>query len=208
MKGNFMYNNNEKHEQLTAEEKIQAVNNIKSDLENNFVILGQLLSEIRRSKLFKFKGYKSFKEFVEIEFNLSGTFAAKVIGTYEFFIEKLAVDEMSVKNIGLDKLALIKPIVKDLAVPESEEWIKKAEESPVSELRDDIKEYRERNRDKSKTIKEVLTDQYIENMVTFFNCSRKELNFKLALYFQDEDLEAIRSIIITKQRKFEDSGQL
>jgi len=203
-----MYNNNEKPEELTAEEKIQAINNIKTDLENNFVVLGQLLSEIRRAKLFKFKGYKSFKEFVENEFNLSGTFASKVIGTYEFFIEKLAVDEMSVKNIGLDKLTLIKPIVKDLAVTESEEWIKKAEEIPVTELRDEIKDYRESRKDKSKTIKEVLTDQFIERMVTFFNCSRKELNFKLALYFQDEDLESIRSIIISKQRKFDESGQL
>jgi len=202
-----MYDNN-RQDEMTANEKIEAINNIKSDLENNFVTLGQLLSEIKRTKLFKFKGFKTFKEFVENEFNLSGSFAAKVIGTYEFFIEKLDVDEMSVKNIGMDKLSLIKPIVKDLNFTETEEWIKKAEEIPTSELREEIKEIRERKKDKTKTVKDVLIDQYIEKMVTFFNCSRKELNFKLALFFQDEDLEMIRSVIIKKQRNFEETDQL
>jgi len=202
-----MYDNN-RQDEMTANEKIQAINSIKSDLENNFVVLGQLLSEIKRTKLFKFKGYKTFREFVENEFNLSGSFAAKVIGTYEFFIEKLDIDEMSVKNIGLDKLSLIKPIVKDMNFTETEEWIKKAEEVPTTELREEIKEMRERKKDRSKTVKDVLIDQYIERMVTFFNCSRKELNFKLALFFQDEDLENVRSVILKKQRTFEETDQL
>jgi len=115
---------------------------------------------------------------------------------------------MSVKNIGLDKLSLIKPIVKDMNFTETEEWIKKAEEVPTTELREEIKEMRERKKDRSKTVKDVLIDQYIERMVTFFNCSRKELNFKLALFFQDEDLENVRSVILKKQRTFEETDQL
>jgi hypothetical protein len=197
-----------KTEEMTASEKILAVNNIKTDLENNFVVLGQLLSDIKKAKLFRYKGYKNFTEFVENEFNLSGSFAGKVIGAYDLFIKKLDVDEASVKNIGLDKLTMIKPVLKDLNQVETENWIRKAEDVSATELREEIREIKQKKKDKTKTIKEVLVDQYLETMVTFFNCSRKELNFKLALFFQDEDLEKVSDIIIEKQRKFQESNQL
>lgn len=193
---------------MTAEDKILAVNNLKKTLEDNFVTLGQLLSEIKRTKLFKFKGFKNFKEFVEKEFNISSSFANRLIGTYELFIEELDVDEMSVKTIGLDKLNMIKPMLKDVSYEETEDWIKKAEELPTSELREEIKEIRDQKKEKDKNLKDVFIDQYVEKMVTFFNCSRKELNFKLALYFQDADLEEIRNEVRIKQRKFEETGEV
>lgn len=197
-----------KTNEMTAEDKILAVNNLKKTLEDNFVTLGQLLSEIKRTKLFKFKGFKNFKEFVENEFNISSSFANRLIGTYELFIEELDVDEMSVKNIGLDKLNMIKPMLKDTSYEETEDWIKKAEELPTTELREEIKEIRDRKKEKEKNLKDVFIDQYVEKMVTFFNCSRKELNFKLALYFQDADLEEIRNEVRIKQRKFEETGEV
>lgn len=40
-------------------------------------------------------------------------------------------------------------------------------------------------------------------MTGWFNCSRKELNFKLALYFQDVDLDNIKKIIKERQHLFE-----
>ena len=36
------------------------------------------------------------------------------------------------------------------------------------------------------------------------NCSRTELNYKLALYFQDSDTESIRDVVRQRQREFED----
>jgi len=45
-------------------------------------------------------------------------------------------------------------------------------------------------------------------MVTFFNCNRQELNYKLALYFQDENLEEMRAVVKDKQRRFEETDQL
>ncbi|MDP8268178.1 MAG: hypothetical protein RAP70_11705 [Candidatus Celaenobacter antarcticus] len=193
---------------MTPDEKIAAVTNLKQDMEENFVQLGQLLSDIRRTKLFKFKGYKNFKEFVENEFNMSGSFAAKIISNFDLFIRELDVDEHSVKEIGLDKLNLIKPLVKQAEFNEKDDWIKKAQELPTSELREEIKEIRENKKNKDKTMKDVFIEQYVERLVTFFNCNRKELNFKLALYFQDEDLEEMRAIIKNKQRKFEETDQL
>ena len=193
---------------MTPDEKMEAVANLKQNMEENFVQLGQLLSDIRRTKLFKFKGYKTFKEFVENEFNMSGSFAAKIISNFDLFIRELDVDEHSAKEIGLDKLNMIKPLVKQSEFNEKQDWIKKAQELPTTELREEIKEIRENNKNKDKTIKDVFIEQYIERMVTFFNCNRKDLQFKLALYFQDENLEEMRAVVKEKQRKFEETDQL
>ena len=193
---------------MTPDEKMEAVANLKQNMEENFVQLGQLLSDIRRTKLFKFKGYKTFKEFVENEFNMSGSFAAKIISNFDLFIRELDVDEHSAKKIGLDKLNMIKPLVKQAEFNEKQDWIKKAQELPTTELREEIKEIRENNKNKDKTMKDVFIEQYIERLVTFFNCNRKELNFKLALYFQDENLEEMRAVVKEKQRKFEETDQL
>jgi len=193
---------------MTPDEKMKAVANLKENMEENFVQLGQLLSDIRRTKLFKFKGYKTFKEFVENEFNMNGSFAAKIISNFDLFIRELDVDEHSAKEIGLDKLNMIKPLVKQAEFNEKQDWIKKAQELPTTELREEIKEIRENNKNKDKTMRDVFIEQYVERMVTFFNCNRKELNFKLALYFQDENLEEMRTVVKDKQRKFEEINQL
>jgi len=190
---------------MTADEKMEAVANLKQNMEENFVQLGQLLSDIRRTKLFKFKGYKTFKEFVENEFNMSGSFAAKIISNFDLFIRELDVDEHSAKEIGLDKLNMIKPLVKQAEFNEKQDWIKKAQELPTTELREEIKDIRENRKNKDKTMKDVFIEQYLERMVTFFNCNRKDLQFKLALYFQDENLEEMRAVVKDKQRKFEET---
>lgn len=194
--------------EMTVDEKMDAVANLKQNMEENFVQLGQLLSDIRRTKLFKFKGFKTFKEFVENEFNMSGSFAAKIISNFDLFIGELDVDEHSAKEIGLDKLNMIKPLVKQAEFNEKQDWIKKAQELPTTELREEIKEIRDNKKNKDKTLKDVFIEQYIEKMVTYFNCNRKELNFKLALYFQDENLEEMRVVVKDKQRRFEETDQL
>ena len=193
---------------MTPDEKMEAVANLKQNMEENFVQLGQLLSDIRRTKLFKFKGYKTFKEFVENEFNMNGSFAAKIISNFDLFIRELDVDEHSAKEIGLDKLNMIKPLVKQSEFNEKQDWIKRAQELPTTELREEIKEIRENKKNKDKTMKDVFIEQYIERMVTFFNCNRKELEFKLALYFQDENLEEMRAVVKDKQRRFDETDQL
>lgn len=189
--------------EMTSDEKISAVSKLKNELEENFVQLGQLLSEMKKSKLYKYKGFKNFKQFVEAEFNFKSSFANKIIANFNLFVKELALDEQSVKEIGLDKLNMIKPIVKKSAYTEKDNWIKKAQELPTSELREELKEEREKRKSKEKTLREVFTEQYIEKMVTYFNCSRKELNFKLALFFQDRDLDEIQASIQQNHRKFE-----
>jgi hypothetical protein len=190
--------------ELTTDEKIQVVSDLKKNLEENFIQLGQLLSEMKRSKLFKYKGYPNFKEFVESEFNFSSAFANKIVGNFDLFILELDVDEHSVKQIGLDKLNVIKPLVRNSNFDETEEWIKDATELSTTELKEKVKEIRERQKDKEKTLKEVFTDQYVERMTVFFNCNRKELDFKLALFFQDSNLDEVKNVMKINERKFEE----
>jgi hypothetical protein len=194
-------------EQMTPDEQFDAVRNMKTRIEDDFLEFGQLLSEIKHSKVYKFKGYKTFKEFVEIEYNMASAFASKLIGTYEIFVRDLDVDESKSKEIGFDRLNMIRPMLKDSSYEETEEWLKRAEELSAAELREEVKDARDKMKEMSKTMKEILTEQYLERMVTFFNCSAKELNFKLALFFQDADLDDMRKVVLERQRQFEEQSQ-
>jgi len=191
---------------MTTDEKIQVISNLKKNLEENFVQLGQLLSEMKRAKVFKYKSYDNFKEFIEAEFNISSTLANKIIGNFELFLIELDVDEKSVKQIGLDKLNVIKPMVRNSSYQEVEEWMKEAEELPATKLREKVKEVRERQKSKEKTLKDIFIEQYLGKMIDYFNCGRKELDYKLALYFQEMELDEVKKIIKSNERKLEESA--
>ncbi len=194
--------------ETTPQEKFQALENLKKTLEDNFVTFAQILFEIKRTKAFKHKGYKNFKEFIEKEYNMSNAFASKLISVYEIFIEELDIDEMSVKEIGFDKLGMIKPFVKNSSYEEAETWIEKAETLNTTDLREEIKKERERKKENEKTTKDILIDQFKEKMVTYFNCNFKELLFKMALYFQDMDLEPVKKQIKIKERQLQDKSEV
>jgi hypothetical protein len=190
-------------EDMTPNETFEAVHNLKQKLEENFVALGQLLSLIKRKKLFRFKGYDNFKDFVETEYSINSTLAGKLCSVFELYITELDMDDGSVKEIGFDRLNMIKPYVAKAAWEIRDDWMQKAETMPIGELKEHIKEIKNKEKNTDKDVKDVLIDQYLEKMRTWFNCSQKELNFKLALYFQDADLEEIRKIIKERQRQFE-----
>nr|MDK2850414.1 hypothetical protein [Candidatus Cloacimonadota bacterium] len=194
---------NTKNDMMSPEEKFSAIANLKDKLEDNFVALGELLSEIKRSKLYRFKGYEKFKDFVEAEYQLSGTLAAKLASTFDLYIEEMDLDEESVKEIGFERLQLVKPMVQKADWPQREEWMQRALDTPTNELRDEIKELKNKEKENEQDIKKVFIDQYLEKMTTWFNCSKSELNFKLALYFQDSDLEAVKKVVKERQRAFE-----
>lgn len=196
--------NTNQESSLTPEERFKAIGVIKHRLEEDFVALGELLSEIKRMRTFKIKGYKNFKEFIESEYNMSNTLAAKLISIYDIYIKDMNVDSETVKEIGMDRLSLIKPLIKDSAYDVQEEWLKQAEELTHQDLKEKIKEIRDHERESSKTLKDVFIEQYMDNMKGYFNCSGKELNYKLALFFQDSDLEKVNDVIREKQRKFEE----
>ncbi len=196
--------NYEQIEKMSPEEKFSAVANLKEKLEENFVSLGQLLSEIKRSRLFKVKGYENFREFVESEYSLSGSLAGKLVSIFDVFIEEMDVDEGTILDIGFDRLQMIQPLVRKADWADRDDWVQKAEEMPTRELREHIKEIKKEEKEKNLDPKKVFIDQYLERMTAILNCSRMELNYKLALYFQDSDTESVRDVVRQRQREFEE----
>ena len=193
--------------QLSPEAQFDAIVTLRSKVEENFLTLGEIFSHIKKSQVFRMKGCPTFKDFVETDLKLTMSLANKIIGIYELYIEELDVDETDLKNIGVDRLAMIKPIVQKATFEEQGQWLEEARVLPTQELKDKIKEFKQKEKKLEKTLKEVLAEQYLEKMTAFFNCSAKELNFKLALYFQDEDLESMRQTVKERQRRFEEESQ-
>jgi uncharacterized membrane-anchored protein YhcB (DUF1043 family) len=189
---------------MSLEDKRNALTKMRSSLEESFVQLGQLLDDMKSSKMHAIYGFESFKEFVEDEFSLSGTLVSKLINNYRFFVNKMNMDEHSLVQIGLEKLNQIRPIIKNAGYVEQQDWLQKAEQQKTTELKEEIKEIKAREKERNRDFKDVLTEQFLETMVTFFNCNRKELMFKLALFFQDKNLEEIDTIIKDKQMKLKD----
>ncbi|MDD2423208.1 MAG: hypothetical protein PHG34_03230 [Candidatus Cloacimonetes bacterium] len=197
-----------KNEMMSPDEKFNAIANLREKLEDNFIALGELLSDIKRSKLYRFKGYETFKEFVEAEYQLSGSLASKLAVTYDLYIEEMDVDESSMKEIGFERLQLIKPMVQKADWDIRDEWLQKAADTPTNELRSEIKELKKQEKDENPDLKKVFVDQYLEKMITWFNCPKSELNYKLALYFQDADLDDVKKLVKEKQRAFEQETQM
>jgi hypothetical protein len=189
---------------ISPDEKFDEIDKFIKNLQENFVAFGELLSHIKRTSLYKIRGYKNFKEFIEKEYNLASNFAGKLIDTYELYLEELDMDEEDLKQIGFDRLNLIKPFVKDCDVSVAESWIDEAKNLTTPELREKVKEEKQKTK-KQASLKDIFIKQHLEKMCVFFNCNPKELNFKMAIYFQDADLESIRVMIKEKQRKLEES---
>lgn len=194
-----MNNTNEDLSSLTPEQKKSILLKMRNNLEETFIELGQVLYEVQSNNLHGFFGYPTFKEFIEDEFNMSGSLAAKLINNYKFYLEKMGLDEPAFVSIGIEKLNQLRPILNKVDRIEQEDWIKKAEEEKSTVLKEKIKDHKEKN--KKKDIKDVFTDQFVEKMVTHFNCTRKELMFKLALYFQDQNLEQVGEQVRMMQEK-------
>lgn len=197
----------EQTETMTPDEKFSAIANLREELEDNFITLGQLLSEVKRTKLYKFKGYENFKDFIESEYRMSGALAGKLVQTFDLFIEEMDVDEATVKDIGFDRLQMIRPLVQKAEWADRDAWVEKAEEMPAKDLREHIKELKDKEKENDLDLKKVYVDQYMEKMIAWFNCSRTELNFKLALYFQDADPESVKKVVKERQRAFETETQ-
>jgi len=192
---------------VSPEEKFTEIERFINKMQENFVAFGELLSHIKRTNLFKVKGYKNFKEFIEKEYNIASSFAGKLIDTYELYMEELDMDEESMKEIGFDRLNMIKPFVKDTELGIAEGWIEEAKILATPELREKIKDEKDKNK-KPESMKDIFVKQHLEKMCVLFNCSPKEINYKMAIYFHDADLDSVKIMIKEKQRKLEENEGL
>lgn len=190
--------------EMTPSEKLDVIITLRDKMQDNFLMIGEVLSVINREQLYKAKGYPTFKALVETEYGLRSSTAHKLATIWEFYVEEQGEDEHEMTQIGQDKLFMILTIMKKVKFEEQEEWLENAKK-PIAELQELVNQWKKK--EEKKTIKELVIDQYLAKMTAFFNCSTKELNFKLALYFQDIDLDDMRILIRERQRTFEEEMQ-
>jgi len=105
------------------------------------------------------------------------------------------------------RFQMIRPLVQKADWGERDQWVEMAAELPTKDLRDHIKEIKDKEKQEDTDLKKVYVDQYVEKMLAWFNCSRADLNFKLALYFQDADAEDVKKTVKERQRAFETEVQ-
>lgn len=193
-------------EEISPVESVSNAQNLATERAENVIALGQLLGSQKIHKLFSWRGCRSFKEFVESEYGISSGEANKWISLYNLYITDLDMDEQRFKDIGIDKLGMIKPfVIKAEKYSDKEEWITEAENSSMQDLRDYIKEVREAEKKAKKTLKDVYIEQHFMKMTELFNCGRKELDFKMALYFQSKDMGVVKEEVRDQQLMWEES---
>ena len=190
----------------STQDSLDAVYKLRKDLESKFIEMGQLFAHIKATKIFRFKGYESFRDYVEQEHNIGLSMANKLIKIQNIFVNDMDQDEETLKEIGMDRLIMIAPLV-----AKSEDWAEKEELLQMAylripDLKAELKERKESAKAEETDLKQVFVQQFQERFTSWFNCSVKELQFKLALYFsdfKDQDLEIVKKDVKLKQHQFE-----
>ncbi len=178
------------------------VTKFKNDILDNFLTYGQNLSLIKRKGYHKGQGFKSFKELIETKFNISSSFANKLISVYDIFVDNLDIDEFTLNLIGFDRLCMILPFVKDSEIEVVENWISESKEKDIPDLKKSITKEKELLK-KPRPLKEVFTDQVMENLRVIFNCPQKQLNYYLAVYFHQSHMKSLKDDIKAIVKEFE-----
>lgn len=181
------------------EEKFEAISNLRDKIQDNFIELGELFLEIKHRKLFKAKGFISMKDFVESEYNISYYLVSKLIDNYSLFVKELGLYQDFLKKLGFDKLNIIKPMIKNKEYSIQKEWLDNAEKYEITDLKEMIKEIKDKERELTKSVQDIFVDKFYDGMTTFFGCNRKTLDFKLALFFMNIEFPEIQQNIRKNQ---------
>lgn len=192
---------------LTPEEQLSAAKKLQEQLEKDFLELGYILNEIKTRKRYTLRGYLNFKDYCQKEIGLKPSVANRLIRVYDTYIVKLQMSEFDVQQIGLDKLDLVLPLVKESDALEQERWIDEARNNDLNSLKESVNEAKAEKKEKKKTLKELTTDQFIDNFTSLLNVSKKGLMFCLALYFSDKDNQKVHDEVIKKTNKFQDNPE-
>lgn len=191
------------------QDSLDAVYKLRNDLASKFIEMGQLFAHIKQTKLFRFNGYESFRDFIEQEHNLSLSLANKLIKIQNLFIQELDQDEETLKEIGMDRLIMIAPFMSDAPQEAQEELLQIAADFPLPALKAELKKRKEEAKKEAPDLKQVLVDQMKEHVCCWLNCSWKEAQFKLALWFcampvDGPILAEMKNHIKTLHRQFEE----
>ena len=142
--------------------------------------IGEVLFSAKAQKFHRMMGYESFGEYVEREHNISRGMASKLMKVYRLYVNEMDESEEDIKEIGLDKLLAVYPIINkinngDDSEGESEEWMGKARDMSAKELKDAVKARREK--DKELDFKDVLTDQVWDKLSNWIGGGNKKKSY-------------------------------
>lgn len=83
--------------------------NLKKTIESGFIVLGERLSKIKESELWNSQ-WSSFPEYLD-EMNINESTASKMISVHKLYVERFAIDEAVLVDVGYDKLYTVKDLV-------------------------------------------------------------------------------------------------
>lgn len=193
----------------SAQDSLEAVYKLRNDLEGKFIEMGQLFAHIKQTKLFRFKGYESFRDYIEQEHNIGLSLANKLIKIQDLFIGEMDQDEETLKEIGMDRLLMIAPLVAKADFADQEELLQIAGNMPIPELKAEVKKRKEAaSPDEATDLKKLLIEQFKEKVCCWLNCTWTEAMFKLGLWFcampyEGDVLAEMKAQIKVQQRHFE-----
>jgi len=185
---------------------IDEVKRLNYLIEDGMLHIGRHLSELKKMNIYKLKGYSKFSEYVEEELKMASPFVARLIKDYEIWDMKLGIEEDEAIEMGHQNMKIIRSVVDEIDIQDVPKWIDIAKNLPSKEIRAEVSEYKAKKKADAMTIKEILVEQYIEKATDELSCSKKDLDFKLALFFQDIDYEELKQEITKQQHRFEDSN--
>lgn len=111
-----------------------------------FLAIGKMLKMVRDRKLYRHLDFENFSQFLASEeISFSREKAYLYIRTYELYVEKLLQDPDEIGKLGVARLMMMVPIIKDMS---NEDAIEKIEEMKSLQYGDFVRHVEE-NRNKS-----------------------------------------------------------
>lgn len=197
----------------TPTKKLNALYNIRQALAKKFLELGQILSDIKQSKSYRFNGYESFADMVHHELDIPVTMANKLVRIYRIFVHDMDHDEDTLLAIGMDKLQIIAGEVDKSDTETRQLLLELAQDLTIPELKTELAKRKAEAAPETPTdLKKVLVDQWKEWFTGAFNASWSEVQFKLALWFSSPTkcdpafLKAMKDDIRVLQARFEEEA--
>jgi len=182
-----------------AEDKLMTVSKLVRNINQNFIELGNVLDDIKKTKIYRIKGYETFKEYVESEYALTNGTCNKVINIYRTFNQRLDMADEDCLSIGYDKLNVIEPLCRKCEYAVAEKWVNEAQNKSLGELKYDVSAYKKAN--KEKTYKDVIITQHKERVKEYFGATA---SYAIALIFSDKNMDDVAKEYNIKARKIEE----
>ena len=193
-------------QELTARDYDEQVELLKKNTESDVISLGRLLYEIKEKKIYRAFGYINFSLYVEDKLNLSASIANRYIRIFKEFVLELNIGEDTLNELGMSSLELLLKMFK-IVENDKVELIQLAQKESYSNMKVKYQDLKEQLKEKEKTMEEVLTEQFYERATEIFNCSKKKVDFNLALFFSDKNMEEVKDIVDLKRKIFEEKEE-